>query len=128
MDRDPLDYCDADQHRSDRPDLPQRGAAHAALAQCAAGRHARYSTLVPGYDAIQHLPAWLRGLQHHLRVARGGYRLVGLDVHDLADRADWRRIQCHAVPARVPGERTAGIERNTASACALKRVLTKSIP
>ncbi len=56
-----------------------------------------------------------------------GYRPAGVDVHDLAHRADWRRIQCHAISARVPGEGTAGVERDAACTDALRRAHTRPI-
>jgi hypothetical protein len=49
--------------------------------------------------------AELRGLQHHLRLAGRGYRAAGLDVYHLTRHPDWRRVQCHALPPRLPRQR-----------------------
>src|SRR5207302_11213944 len=61
------------------------------------------------------------------RIAGSRHRAAGVDVHDLADRADRGGIQCHAVPARVFGKRVAGIERNEL-ARPLKRIFANWEP
>src|SRR5438445_8990832 len=52
---------------------------------------------------------------------------AGVDVHELAHRADWGGIHCTAVPARVSGKRAAGIERNEL-ARPLKRIFANWEP
>ena len=61
--------------------------------------------VVPGHHPVRLVPAALRRLQHHLRFAGRGHRVAGVDVHDLAGRAGGRGVQCHAVPARLAGNR-----------------------
>ena len=78
-------------------DLSQRGAAHAALAQRVAGRRSGHRHVADLHRAVWMVPAALCRLQRHLSVRSAWASRCSLDVPDLPGRADWRRIQCHAL-------------------------------
>ncbi len=89
-------------------DLPQRGAAHPALAQRAARRDPGHCPVVYRDHDLRLVFAELCRLQRDLRVAGRRHCAAGVDVHDLAGYSDWRGIQCHAVPEVDAGKRTDG--------------------
>ena len=65
----------------------------------------RHRYVVLDHVAFRFLPAALRGLRNHLRIARRRYRSAGVDVYGFTGRPHRRRIQRHAVPARHAGKR-----------------------
>ena len=72
---------------------------------------------------IPRLPATLRRLRHHLRIARRRHGPAGVDVPDLPGGPGRRGIQCAAVPARHAGQRTHGDQRSSSGRLTLAETL-----
>ena len=104
----PLGHRHSDQHLGHRADLSPCRSPDAALAQRHSRRDLRDHRLVLRDCRIPRLPATLRRLHHHLRIARRRHGAAGLDVPDLSCGAGRRRVQCATISSRHAGERTHG--------------------